>query len=128
MLIGREKEYAKLQSAVLGKESMLIWAPAECGKSVLIDDAIASLPEILRARCLPSRSAGPPHAIWTEFIRALAFGELLQTVRHLLSNESARSVEEIESSLGEIKAALQELAPLEDSERPDSGGNPSSIP
>jgi GTP-binding protein EngB required for normal cell division len=55
------------------------------------------------------------------------FGELLQTVRNLLSNESARSVEEIESSLGKINAGLQELASLEDSEKPDSGANRSSI-
>ena len=72
MLIGREKEFARLQTAILHKDSLLIWGPPGSGKSALIEEVIASLPESLRRRCLVSRAAAPPHDLWIDLVRVLA--------------------------------------------------------
>jgi AAA ATPase-like protein len=72
MLIGRENESAKLRTAILRKESLLICGRPASGKSALLEEVIATLPESTRSRCLVTRVAASPREIWLDFIRALA--------------------------------------------------------
>jgi len=72
MLIGRETEFSRLRSAILARESLLLWGPPASGKSALMREVLASLPDEIRRSCLVCYSASPPHAVWAELLRALA--------------------------------------------------------
>ncbi|HTV60675.1 MAG TPA: ATP-binding protein [Verrucomicrobiae bacterium] len=51
-LIGREPELRRLRAAFRKRESLLLWGPADAGKSLLIQKALAQLPESERRKCI----------------------------------------------------------------------------
>lgn len=59
VFVGRDAEVARLREAIVRRESLAIWGPADAGKTELVRRALAGLPEEIARRCvyLPMRDA-----------------------------------------------------------------------
>jgi hypothetical protein len=75
VLIGREHELAILRSAIAERRSLLICGPAGAGKSALLQDALSSVDERLRRRCVVCKVEGAPIVIWQRLVRAFAVAD-----------------------------------------------------
>ncbi len=52
LLLGREAELRRLREAIRKRESVLIWGPADAGKTTLVGRALEQLPEDIERRCI----------------------------------------------------------------------------
>jgi hypothetical protein len=71
MLIGRERERAKLSEAIAERRSLLVSGPADSGKSALLQEVLAHISETIRGKCIVCTAEETPHAIWLRLVRAL---------------------------------------------------------
>jgi hypothetical protein len=67
---GREAELARLEQAIRKRESLLVWGASDSGKSVLVSEAIARLPQRESRWCVRAMGCGSPQDI----LRSIAFG------------------------------------------------------
>ena len=58
-LFGRRQKLARLTAAIRERRSLLIFGPPDSGKSALVAQALANLPENIANRCLQVRAEGP---------------------------------------------------------------------
>ncbi|MGB9464577.1 MAG: ATP-binding protein [Candidatus Acidiferrum sp.] len=72
MLIGRERQRAKLCAAIAERRSLLVFGPAGSGKSALLQDALSGVDNRIRQRCIVCVADGPPSMIWERLVQALA--------------------------------------------------------
>src|SRR5690348_14988479 len=72
MLVGRERELAKLSTTIVERKSLLVWGAAGSGKTALLQAALSSLGESLRRRCIVCETNGSPSIIWQRLVKALA--------------------------------------------------------
>jgi hypothetical protein len=52
ILIGREREMRRLQTALRKRKSLLVWGATDAGKTLLMDFALAELPAAERRKCV----------------------------------------------------------------------------
>jgi AAA ATPase-like protein len=71
LLLGRNTELTRLRHAIRERQSLLICGPPGAGKSVLVMEALASLPASLGNRSLMGMAAGTPRSVWQELARSL---------------------------------------------------------
>jgi hypothetical protein len=71
ILIGRETELQRLQTALLKRQSRLIWGATDAGKSFLIESALAGLPEAERRKCICWTGATSRRQLLEHWIREL---------------------------------------------------------
>ena len=72
MLIGRERERARLREAIAERRSLLVYGPAGSGKSALLHDVLSSVGACLCRRCIVCAAEGAPSNIWLRLVTALA--------------------------------------------------------
>jgi hypothetical protein len=70
-LIGRETEMRNLHTALQKRKSMLIWGAADSGKTFLIANALARLPENDRRNCICWSGPASRRQLIEHFIRSL---------------------------------------------------------
>jgi hypothetical protein len=70
-LVGRERELHRLRTAIQNRESQLLWGLSDAGKSFLIRQAIAGLPEADRRRCIYWTGAATGRQLVSHFLRGL---------------------------------------------------------
>src|SRR5579871_2015791 len=70
LFLGRETELARLEQAIRKRESLLIWGSPDSGKSVLVSQAIARLPQKEARWCIRATGNGSPQDI----LRSVAEG------------------------------------------------------
>jgi hypothetical protein len=70
-LIGRERELHRLRTAIQKRESQLIWGLSDAGKTFLIRQAIAGLPEADRRKCIYWTGAATGRQLVSHFLREL---------------------------------------------------------
>jgi hypothetical protein len=68
--LGREAELAKVEQAIRKRESLLIWGASDSGKSALVSEVIARLPQRDARWCVRAIGCGSPQDI----LRSIAFG------------------------------------------------------
>lgn len=68
--LGREAELSRLEHAIRRRESLLLWGSADSGKSALISQAIARLPQRDARWCVMATGSGSPQ----EILRTIAMG------------------------------------------------------
>jgi len=71
ILIGREDEMRCLQTALRRRKSQLIWGATDAGKSLLIKNALADLPEAERLKCICWTGAAGRRQLLEHLIREL---------------------------------------------------------
>jgi GTPase SAR1 family protein len=71
VVLGREAELRRLRSAVQKRTSVLIWGPADAGKTTLVRKAIAEVPEATQKRCICWSGAATGRNLTSYFIRGL---------------------------------------------------------
>jgi hypothetical protein len=114
-LIGRKNEVARLRAAIRDRESLLIWGPEDAGKTSLVKNSIAGLPEKDRKRCIYWSGKASVRRLAEELVRGLhAAGD--PRVREKMSQRavgcdlSAAQCFRRQSS-GQLKALLYLAAP-----------------
>jgi AAA ATPase-like protein len=80
MLIGRERERARICAAIAERRSLLIFGPAGSGKTALLQDAVSCVDESIRRRCVLCTAEGAPSVIWQRLVGALAEVEDLEVL------------------------------------------------
>jgi hypothetical protein len=75
VLIGRQAEYRQLNAAIHNRESMLIWGPADAGKTALVKTAIDSLPQMNIKNCIYRAGTATIRDLVGELVRLLYFAE-----------------------------------------------------
>ena len=70
-LLGRESELHSLRSAIRNRESLLIWGPADSGKTCLVKKVIAELPEKDRKTCIYWSGEASGRRLAEEVVREL---------------------------------------------------------
>jgi hypothetical protein len=70
-LVGRERELYRLRTAIQRRESQLIWGVSDAGKTFLIRQAIAGLPEPERRKCIYWTGAATGRQLVSHFLRRL---------------------------------------------------------
>lgn len=68
--LGREAELARLDQAIRKRESLLVWGDSDSGKSVLVSEALARLPQRDARWCVRAIGCGSPQDI----LRSIALG------------------------------------------------------
>jgi hypothetical protein len=71
ILIGRETEEQRLQTALLKRQSLLIWGATDAGKSLLIESVLTGLPEAERRKCICWTGATSRRQLLEHWIREL---------------------------------------------------------
>jgi hypothetical protein len=71
VLVGRERELHRLRKAIQKRESQLIWGQPDAGKTFLIRQSIAELPEAERRKCIDSTGAATGRHLVSHFLRGL---------------------------------------------------------
>jgi hypothetical protein len=71
VLVGREQEIRRLRKAIQKRESQLIWGQSDAGKTFLIRQAIAGLPETDRCKCIYWTGAARGRQLVSHFLRGL---------------------------------------------------------
>jgi hypothetical protein len=71
MLVGRETEMRRLQTALRKHQSQLIWGATDSGKTLLIHSALAELPEVERRTCICWTGTASRRQLVEHFIREL---------------------------------------------------------
>src|SRR5271155_2796534 len=71
LLIGRERELHRLRIAIQKRESQLLWGLSDAGKTFLIRQAIAGLPEADRRKCVYCSGAATGRQLISHFLRGL---------------------------------------------------------
>jgi hypothetical protein len=71
ILVGRERELHRLRTAIQKRESQLIWGLSDAGKTSLIRQAIAGLPEAARRNCIYGTGAATGRQLVSQFLRGL---------------------------------------------------------
>jgi hypothetical protein len=78
VLVGRERALHRLRAAIQKRESQLIWGQSDAGKTFLIRQAIAGLPEADRRKCIYWTGAATGRQLVSHFLRGLyLFGDPL---------------------------------------------------
>ncbi len=72
-LVGRGAELRRLQAAVHKRQSLLLWGPADAGKTSLLKKAVAELPEAEQRKCIcwTGPSGASRRELIEQFIRGL---------------------------------------------------------
>jgi hypothetical protein len=70
-LVGREQEMRRLRSAILKRESQLVWGEPDAGKTALIRHVIAELPDAERRKCIRWTGPASGRQLVSHFIREL---------------------------------------------------------
>lgn len=70
-LVGRERELHRLRTAIQKRESQLIWGLSDAGKTFLIRQAIAALPEADRRKCIYWTGAATGRQLVSHLLRGL---------------------------------------------------------
>lgn len=71
LLIGRERELRSLRAAIQKRESRLLWGLSDAGKTFLIRQAIAELPEADRRNCIYWTGAAAGRQLVSHFLSGL---------------------------------------------------------
>jgi hypothetical protein len=71
VLVGRERALRRLRTAIQKRESQLIWGQPDAGKTFLIQQAIAGLPEAERRKCIYWTGAVTGRQLVSHFLRRL---------------------------------------------------------
>ncbi|MGB7753772.1 MAG: hypothetical protein WCF88_19625 [Candidatus Acidiferrales bacterium] len=71
LLIGRERELHRLRVAIQKRDSQLLWGLSDAGKTFLIRQAIAGLPEAERRKCIYWTGAATGRQLVSHFLRGL---------------------------------------------------------
>jgi AAA ATPase-like protein len=71
MFVGRVAQTEKLREAILARQSVLVYGPADSGKTALLNETLSSLPDALRANCLVCRSCESPRSVWRALMLSL---------------------------------------------------------
>jgi GTPase SAR1 family protein len=74
-LIGREAELHRVRDAIRKGESLLIWGPADAGKTCLVKKVIAELPEMDRKACIYWSGEAGVRQLAEEFVQGLYMAE-----------------------------------------------------
>jgi len=78
MLVGREAEAKRLREAILARQSLLVYGPADSGKTSLLEATLASLPSFVRGGCIVCSGCDTPRSLWIQLARS--FGEMRNTL------------------------------------------------
>jgi hypothetical protein len=70
-LVDRKEELRRVRAAIDKRQSLLIWGPADAGKTALIGRAIAELPESERRNCIYSTGAASRRQLVSHFVGRL---------------------------------------------------------
>jgi hypothetical protein len=70
-VVGRKKELRRLCAGIRRRQSLLIWGPADAGKTALIKSAIAELPEADRRTCVGWAGAASGRQLLSHFVGRL---------------------------------------------------------
>lgn len=70
-LVGREAEMRRLRTALRNRQSQLIWGVPDTGKTLLIETALAELPEGERRKCICWKGAASRRRLVEHLIRGL---------------------------------------------------------
>ena len=71
VMVGRERELHRLRTAIQKRESKLIWGLSDAGKTFLIRQAIAGLPEAARRNCIYGTGTATGRQLVSHFLRGL---------------------------------------------------------
>jgi AAA ATPase-like protein len=71
MFVGRVAETERLREAILARRSLLVYGPADAGKTALLNETLSSLPATVRKNCVVCRSCESPRSMWRDLIRSL---------------------------------------------------------
>jgi hypothetical protein len=71
VLVGRERELRRLRTAIQKRESQLIWGQRDAGKTFLIQQVIAGLPEAEQRKCICWTGSATGRQLISHFLRAL---------------------------------------------------------
>jgi len=72
VLIGRQREQAALCGAIEERRSLLVCGPPGSGKTALLEEALSSMTENRRRRCIVCAADGTPAMLWRSLAQALA--------------------------------------------------------
>lgn len=72
MLVGREREIARLYEAIKQRQSLLLYGSAGSGKSALLETVISRFAPTARQRFIVAGAAASPILIWRNIILALS--------------------------------------------------------
>ncbi len=76
ILVGRQGELRGLHEAIRKRESVLIWGPADSGKTALVKLALDELPEDVRRQCFYLESPSSPQGLLQQAVaRMYAAGD-----------------------------------------------------
>jgi Cdc6-like AAA superfamily ATPase len=71
MFVGRAGETERLREAILARQSLLVYGPADSGKSALLQETLSSLPDSARRNCIICHSCESPRSMWQDLVRSL---------------------------------------------------------
>lgn len=74
MFVGRVEETKRLREAILARQSLLVFGPADAGKTALLHQTLSRLPDAVRANCIVCRSCESPRSVWRDLMRSLGEG------------------------------------------------------
>jgi Cdc6-like AAA superfamily ATPase len=72
MFVGRVAETERLREAILARRSLLVYGPADTGKTALLNQTLTSLPDSARRNCIICDSCESPRSIWRDLVRPLS--------------------------------------------------------
>jgi GTPase SAR1 family protein len=113
-LIGRDAELRRVSTAIRNRESLLIWGPADVGKTCLVKKAIAELPERDRKGCIYWSGEASVRDFAEELVRGLyAAGDVI--VRRKVREDGGGRAISVgrwfrDRSSGQLKALLYRAA------------------
>ena len=107
--LGRRQELARLTKAIRNRQSLLIFGPPDCGKTALVDRALAMLPPEIARLCLRLHAEAPlPKLLRRHVEQLFAAGDPVVRAAYAAQAPNGRSIETWASSqtAGRLRSLL----------------------